>query len=188
MVLGRERRASRGLLVVDATSPRVTRGAAREAIDGEFSRPLGGRWGIWEDPCECVSDLPCPQVAHDVVGYGGVVIVSCIDEVEQLLFDNSRGTGAFCDGVDSGEDGSEGGSVIVDVDEGLSTSVGGESVASLISQVRMGDGPANPVDQGACGLVRDEVAREVSVGRVVEVNVGQLDGPVARGVPIRVSA
>ena len=32
------------------------------------------------------------------------------------------------------------------------------------------------------------MAREVTVGRVVEMNVGRLDGPVARGVPIRVSA
>ena len=153
MVLGRERRASRGLLVVDATSPRVTRGAAREAIDGEFSRPLGGRWGIWEDPCECVSDLPCSQVAHDVVSYGGVVVVGCVDEVEQLLFDDSRGTGAFCEGVDPSKDGSEGGGVVVDIDEGLGTSVGRESVASLVSQIRMGDGPTDPVDQGACRFV-----------------------------------
>ena len=159
MVLGRERRASRGLLVVDVTSPRVTRGAAREAIDGEFSRPLGGRWGIWEDPRKGVGDLSCSQVAHDVVGYGGVVIVGRVDEVEQLLFDNSRGAGAFCEGVDPRKDGSEGGGVVVDIDEGLGTSVGRESVASLVSQIRMGDGPTDPVDQGACRLVCDEVAR-----------------------------
>ena len=109
------------------------RGATREAIDGEFSRPLVGRWGVWKDPCECISDLPCSQVAHDVVGYGSIVIVSCIDEVEQLLFNDSRGTGTFCKGVDSGKDGSEGGGVVVDVDEGLGTSVGRESVVRLVS-------------------------------------------------------
>ena len=81
------------------------------------------------------------------------MIVSCVDEVEQLLFDDSRGTGTFCKGVDSGEDRTEGGGVIVDVDEGLGTSVGRESVASLVSQIRMGDGPTDPVDQGACRLV-----------------------------------
>ena len=32
------------------------------------------------------------------------------------------------------------------------------------------------------------MAREVAVGRIVEMNVGRLDGPVARGVLIRVSA
>ena len=61
------------------------------------------------------------------------MIVSYVDKVEQLLFDDSRGTETFCKGVDSGEDGSEGGGVVVDVDEGLSTSVGGELVASLVS-------------------------------------------------------
>ena len=55
--------------------------------------------------------------------------------------------------MDSGEDRTEGGGVVIDVDEGLGTSVGRESVASLVSQIGMSDGPTDSVDQGACRLV-----------------------------------